>query len=126
GPDNPNVLRVRLNLAQAYMIQNKHADAVREANAIYPDFVTHLGPDHDLTMQVLTTRAQSEGALGMWNDAIRDDMAIHDLAFKKKDYATARKDLQLVTPVFSRPNAEAYEKHAVDSLTAELERVQKN
>src|SRR5436190_7758308 len=231
GPDNPNVLRVRLNLAQAYMIQNKHAEAVREANAIYPDFVTHLGPDHELTMQLLTTRAQSEGSLGMWNDAVRDDMAIHDLAvkkqgplsffavatlsdasqamcrsgqfaegeansrkayeasgkafgpkagltggvaatlatcliglgrldeasklleqidiptvtqlagdadwgagvtlmqaqiaFKKKDYATSRKDLQLVTPVFSRPNAEAYEKHAVESLGAELERVQK-
>jgi ATP/maltotriose-dependent transcriptional regulator MalT len=183
-------------------------------------------------MQVLTTRAQSEGSLGMWNDAIRDDMAIHDLAvkkkgplsfyavatlsdasqamcrsgqfgageansrkayeasgkafgpkagltggvaatlatcliglgrldeasklleqidiptvtqlagdpdwgagvtlmqaqvaFKKKDYATARKDLQVVIPVFSRPNAEAYEKHAVESLSAELERVQKN
>src|SRR5713226_2634231 len=25
GPESPNVLRVRLNLAQAYMIQNKHA-----------------------------------------------------------------------------------------------------
>jgi len=48
------------------------------------------------------------------------------IAFKKKDYATSRKDLQLVTPVFSRPNAEAYEKHAVESLGAELERVQKN
>src|SRR5947208_4446410 len=84
GPDSPNVLRVRLNLAQAYMIQNKHAEAVREANAIYPDFVTHLGPDHELTKQSLTTRAQSEGSLGMWNDAIRDDMAIHNLAVKKQ------------------------------------------
>jgi eukaryotic-like serine/threonine-protein kinase len=37
GPESPNVLRIRLNLAQAYMIQNKHAEAVREANAIYPD-----------------------------------------------------------------------------------------
>ncbi len=232
GPDNPNVLRVRLNLAQAYMIQNKHADAVREANAIYPDFVTHLGPDHELTMQLLTTRAQSEGSLGMWSDAIRDDMAIYDLAVKKqgplsffavatlsdaslamcrsgqfgegetnarkaheasgkafgpragltggvastlatcligvgkldeasrllqqidvpavaqlagdadwgagvtllqaqiafrqKDYVNARKDLQTVTPIFTRKDAEAYQKHAVESLTAELERVHKN
>ena len=232
GPDSPNVLRVRLNLAQAYMIQNKHAEAVREANAIYPDFVTHLGPDHELTMQLLTTRAQSEGSLGMWNDAIRDDMAIHNLAVKKqgplsffavatlsdasmvmcrsgqfaegemnarkayeasvkafgpragltggvastlagcliglgkldeaskllaqidipivtqlagdpdwgagvtllqaqisfrqKDYATARKDLDAVTPVFTRKDAEAYQKHAVESLATELARVQKN
>lgn len=84
GPESPNVLRVRLNLAQAYMIQNKHAEAVRETNAIYPSFIAALGPGHELTMQLLTTRAQSEGSLGMWNDAIRDDMAIYDLAVKKQ------------------------------------------
>ncbi len=84
GPENPNVLRVRLNLAQAYMIQNKNAEAVKEANAIYPAFVAALGPDHELTMQLLTTRAQSEGSLEMWNEAIRDDMTIYDLAVKKQ------------------------------------------
>jgi hypothetical protein len=84
GPDSPNVLRVRLNLAQAFMIQNKHADAVKEANAIYPEFVSRLGSDHELTMQLLTTRAQSEGSLGLWDDAIRDDFAIHELAVRKQ------------------------------------------
>jgi DNA-binding winged helix-turn-helix (wHTH) protein/serine/threonine protein kinase len=84
GPDSPNVLRVRLNLAQAYMVQNKHREAVQETNAIYPQFVSRLGPDHELTMQLLTTRAQSEGSLGIWNDAIRDDMAIYNLAVKKQ------------------------------------------
>jgi DNA-binding winged helix-turn-helix (wHTH) protein/serine/threonine protein kinase len=84
GPDSPHVLRVRLNLAQALMIQNKHEDAVKEANAIYPEFVSRLGPDHELTMQLLTTRAQSEGSLGMWDDAIRDDLTIHDLAVRKQ------------------------------------------
>jgi DNA-binding winged helix-turn-helix (wHTH) protein/serine/threonine protein kinase len=84
GPDSPHVLRVRLNLAQALMIQNKHEDAVKEANAIYPEFVSRLGADHELTMQLLTTRAQSEGSLGMWDDAIRDDLTIHDLAVRKQ------------------------------------------
>ncbi len=42
GPESPNVLRVRLNLAQAYMIQNKHTEAIREANAIYPEFVSRF------------------------------------------------------------------------------------
>ena len=78
GPDSPNVLRVRLNLAQALMIQNKHAETVQEANAIYP------GPDHELTMQLLTTRAQSEGSLERWDDAIRDDFAIHEIAVRKQ------------------------------------------
>jgi serine/threonine protein kinase len=84
GPDSPHVLRVRLNLAQAFMIQNKHAEAVQEATAIYPEFVSRLGPDHELTMQLLTTRAQSEGSLELWDDAIRDDLAIHELAVRKQ------------------------------------------
>lgn len=84
GADSPNVLRVRLNLAQAFMIQNKHAEAIKEATAIYPEFVSRLGEDHELTMQLLTTRAQSEGSLGIWDDAIRDDLAIHKLAVRKQ------------------------------------------
>ncbi len=83
GPGSPNVLRVRLNLAQAFMIQGKFQDAVNETNAIEPDFVLKLGPEHDLTMQLLSTRAESEGGLEMWDDAFRDDMAIHNLAMKK-------------------------------------------
>ena len=66
------------------MIQNKHAEAVQEANAIYPEFVSRLGPDHELTMQLLTTRAQSEGSLEIWDDAIRDDLAIYELAVRKQ------------------------------------------
>jgi len=84
GADSPSVLRVRLNLAQAFMIQNKHADAIKEATAVYPEFVSRLGEDHELTMQLLTTRAQSEGSLGLWDDAIRDDLAIHKLAVRKQ------------------------------------------
>ena len=35
-------------------------------------------------MQVLTTRAQSEASLGRWDDAVRDDLAIYELALKKQ------------------------------------------
>jgi len=84
GPDSPHVLRVRMNLAQAFMIEKKYADAVTEANSIYPQFVSQLGPDHELTMQLLATRAQSEGSLELWDDAIRDDLAIHALAVRKQ------------------------------------------
>ena len=84
GPDSPAVLRVRLNLAQAFMIQNKNAEAVDETNAIYPAFVAKLGPDHELTMQVLGTRAQCEGTLERFDDAVRDDLELHRLAVKKQ------------------------------------------
>jgi len=35
-------------------------------------------------MQLLTTRAQCEGTLGLWDDAVRDDLAIYNLAVKKQ------------------------------------------
>ena len=84
GADSPHVLRVRLNLAQAFMIQKKHAEAVQEATAIYPEFVSRLGMDHELTMQLLSTRAQSEGSLEIWDDAVRDDLAIYEIAVRKQ------------------------------------------
>jgi hypothetical protein len=84
GPDSPSVLRVRLNLAQAFMIQNKHAEAILEANSIYPAFVAALGEEHELTMQLLTTRAQSAGSIEMWDDAIRDGLTIHQIALRKQ------------------------------------------
>lgn len=84
GADSPNVLRVRLNLAQALMNESKFAEAVQEANKIYPSFVSMLGEDHELTMQLLATRAQSEGSLGDWDGTIRDDLTIYRVASQKQ------------------------------------------
>jgi serine/threonine protein kinase len=88
GPDSADVLRVRLNLAQAFMIQNRNAEAVDETNKIYPLFVAKLGRDHELTMQVLATRTQCEGTLERWNDAIRDGLELHQLAVQKQGSAS--------------------------------------
>ena len=84
GPESPNVLRVRLNLAQACMIQGKNREAVEETSSLYPAYVARLGADHELTMQLLTTRAQWEGALELWDAAMRDDLAIYNLALHKQ------------------------------------------
>ena len=84
GSESPSVLRVRLNLAQAFMIQGKHKEAIQETTSIYPAYLERLGKDHELTMQVLSTRAESEGALGLWDDAIRDDLMIYELAIRKQ------------------------------------------
>jgi eukaryotic-like serine/threonine-protein kinase len=84
GSESAEALRVHLNLAQAFMIQNKNAEAVDETNRIYPGFVAKLGPDHELTMQVLATRAQCEGALERWEDATRDGLQLHQLAVQKQ------------------------------------------
>lgn len=84
GPASGYVLRMRLNLAQAYMIERKFPASVAEASAVYPDFVRTFGPDHQLTMQLLTTRAQSEGSLGRFDDSTRDDLAIYRIAVAKQ------------------------------------------
>ena len=88
GPDSPEVLRVRLNLSQALMIENKYADAVDEANRIYPSLAAKLGPDHEISMQLLSTRAQCEGSLERWDDAIRDGLEVHKLAVAKQGPAS--------------------------------------
>ncbi len=50
--------------------------------------ITNLGftQTTSLDAQALTgtTRAQSEGSLGLWDDAIRDDLTIHELAVRKQ------------------------------------------
>jgi tetratricopeptide (TPR) repeat protein len=84
GADSASVLRVRLNLAQAFMIQGKNQDAIHETTSLYPLYVAKLGESHELTMQLLTTQAQCEGAAGLWDDAIRDDHTVYDLAVHKQ------------------------------------------
>jgi hypothetical protein len=46
-----------------------------------------------------------------------------DIAYRRHDYETARKLIQAVTPVFTRKDAEAYQKPAVETLTADLEKL---
>ncbi len=84
GPNGPDVLLARMNIAQALMIQARHADAIVQANAVYPLLRARLGDDHEMTLQLLTTRAQSEGVLERWPDTIRDDLAVHAAAVRKQ------------------------------------------
>lgn len=84
GPDGLNVLRIRIKLSQALLIQGKYADAIKEANLIYPGLVRKLGEDHELTLNLLGMRAASEGSLGMWDEAIRDDLTVYNLAVRKQ------------------------------------------
>jgi serine/threonine protein kinase len=84
GPAGPNVLMVSVNLAQALMVQGRHAEAIAQANATYPALRSRLGDDHEMTLQLLTTRAQSEGMLEHWDDSIRDDLLVHDAAVRKQ------------------------------------------
>jgi hypothetical protein len=84
GPDGPNVLMIDMNLAQALMVEGNHSAAVAQADLVYPRMRARLGADHEMTLQLLTTRAQSEGVLERWDDAIRDDLQVHEIAASKQ------------------------------------------
>lgn len=83
GADGPNVLMTRMNITQALMVGHDNEGAIAEAAALYPRLVARLGEDHEMTLQLLTTKAQSEGTIERWSDAIRDDLHVHALAAKK-------------------------------------------
>ncbi len=88
GPDHPPVLLERVYLAQALLTEGKFNAAVREADAVYPQLLGRLGPEHESVMTVLGTRAASEGSLGWWDAAIRDDLAMHELSVRKRGPAS--------------------------------------
>ncbi len=84
GPDSPRGLKARVNLAQALLVEKKYAEAIDEANLVYPVLVAKLGEEHEVLLGILSTRAAAEGSLGRWNDAIRDDLSVHAIAVRKQ------------------------------------------
>jgi serine/threonine-protein kinase len=84
GPDHPPVLMERVYLAQSLLTQGKFDGAIKEANAVYPVLLSRLGPDHETVTTVLGTRAAAEGSLGLWDDAARDDLAMHEISARKR------------------------------------------
>jgi hypothetical protein len=73
-----------MNLTQALMIQREFAAAIKEADALHAKMVDTLGADHEMTLQLLATRAQSHGSLEQWDAAIRDGLEAHRLAVAKQ------------------------------------------
>jgi hypothetical protein len=79
---------VRMNLVQALMVEGRHAEAVREATALYPRMLAVFGPAHEMTLQLLSTRAQSEASLERWDAAIADTGRVHAIAVRKQGPAS--------------------------------------
>ena len=83
-PDSPDVLKARIYLAQSFMTQGKYAEAVKEANQVYPSLLKKVGEDNETVQVLLGTRAASEGYLGMYDAAIRDDLTVYRNAVRKQ------------------------------------------
>jgi ATP/maltotriose-dependent transcriptional regulator MalT len=50
-------------------------------------------------------------------------LAQAEIAYRHGDYETARSDVQTVTPIFTRKDAESYQKHVLESLQDELNKL---
>ncbi|ATQ43024.1 protein kinase domain-containing protein [Caulobacter mirabilis] len=72
GPDHADTLLLRLNLAQAYMLQQRSAEAVALTSELLPKMETRLGRDHRHTLLLLAVRQQSLGVLGRYAEAAAD------------------------------------------------------
>ena len=83
GLDGPSTLRAQVQLSEALLVERKFGEAINQANLIYPTLVKKLGEDQEATMTLLANRAASEGSLAMWDDAIRDDLTVYNLAVRK-------------------------------------------
>ncbi|MGD0986442.1 MAG: protein kinase [Candidatus Sulfotelmatobacter sp.] len=84
GPDSARALLMGSYLSETLMMQRKYAEEIQLANLIYPSLVKELGEDHQASMEILATRAASEGSLHMWEAAIRDDLTSYALAARKQ------------------------------------------
>ena len=50
------------------------------------------------------------------------DLSLADIAYRRGDYARARKQIESAVTVFTRADAEPYQKHRVQKLLARLEK----
>lgn len=83
GPDSPYAAETRMSLGQAFLSEHKFPEAVRETTQVYPVLLQELGEYHEMTLQILATRAAAEGGLRHWDDAIRDDLLVYSRSLHK-------------------------------------------
>lgn len=72
GADHPDTLNIRLNLIQALLVQKRHDEVIRAADALLPMMERRFGRDHRRTMQLLAVRMQSLGSVERYAEAAAD------------------------------------------------------
>lgn len=72
GPDHPDTLQVRLNVAQALLAQQKNDAIIAEATAILPLIEQRYGRDHPRTLQLLGSRMDAFKNLERYREARHD------------------------------------------------------
>ena len=87
--DKPNLTNLGVNLAQAYMAEQKNKEAIDEVDQVYPTLVGQMGETNPLVMTALGVRAQAENNLGRWDYATRDSLSVNRIIAGKDAYMDA-------------------------------------
>ena len=79
GPDSPMLVSYEMYLQEAYYLENRFPEAIRQADRNYPRFQRLLGDRNQYTLAVLATRAASLAQLGRYPEAVHDDLTLYRL-----------------------------------------------
>jgi DNA-binding winged helix-turn-helix (wHTH) protein len=82
GPRHPDTLHVQLNQVEVLLGSGQPAKVVAEADRLEPLFVSILGPDNKLTLDLRENRAEALAKLTRYGDAVRDAMAVYQANVK--------------------------------------------
>jgi serine/threonine protein kinase/DNA-binding winged helix-turn-helix (wHTH) protein len=75
--DKPNLANLGINLAQAYLSEQKNQETINTVDQFYPAIVLQMGEANPLSLTALGVRAQAERNLGRWDDATRDSLSVY-------------------------------------------------
>ncbi len=76
GPESHALLQPLMFLQEALYCERKYKEALAQGDENQALFAKILGPQNQLTLAALTMRAETEGAMEDYADAIRDQLAL--------------------------------------------------
>lgn len=83
GEDHPDTLLLRLNLAQAFLVQQRFEEAASRMTDLLPLMEQRLGRDHRHTLLLLGARQQALGSMARYAEAAADGERLWRAAARK-------------------------------------------
>ena len=76
GDNSPNLATAQIYIEEALYLEGKYPEVIAQADSNFTSFTRLLGPEHELTLATLATRAAAEGQLERYDDAAHDDLKL--------------------------------------------------
>ncbi len=80
GPESNTLLQPEMYLQEALYLERKYPEAMALGKQNYARFSKALGPQNQLTLAALTMLGETEGAMEDYPAAIRDELALNEMA----------------------------------------------